>query len=222
MFCRNCGVKLPEDAKFCPACGQEVQQPQEQIRQSYPQPQSGYQQAQQLRQSYAQPPVYQPPENPYGQSFSPQQPAQGMKWHKFLVYFALWAGALGYLVYGIVCLTGAQYGSQRDLVYAYIPEMKAPDTVYGIVMLGTAVFSVITALSLLRFKAAGPKNLTMLYLIEMVGVVVYAAWSLSVLSRYGGDTSRIVASLVSSLVGGLLGILINKIYYGKRAHLFVN
>ncbi len=215
MYCRYCGSALPDGAAFCPSCGQPVQQAQAQPQQPQ-QPQQGYQQPQQ---GY-QPPVYQIP-NPYGEAYSPQ-PVLGMKWHKFLVYFALWAGAVGYLIVGIITLTGSHYGSNRDLVYTYIPEMKAPDTVYGIVLLGTAVFSVLTALSLLRFKAAGPKNLTMLYIIEMAGTAVYSIWSISVLSSYGGDTGDVVANLVGALVGGVIGIVINKVYYGKRAHLFVN
>ena len=241
MFCRHCGAQLPDGSTFCSYCGQPVGQPQQpqqqQPQQVYQQPQTRqqpyqqqypqqsyqqqpYQQQQSFQQPYQQP-VYR--QDPYAQSAGAQAvPQQGMKWHKFLVYFALWASAVIYLIYGIIALTGAQYGEYRDLVYSYIPGMKAPDMIYGFLLLCLAVLAVLTALSLLKYKAKGPKLLTFLYLWSVICSLFYLIWAVSVLSKYNADTSDVIAEAVPSLVTSVIMIIINRIYYNKRAHLFVN
>ena len=231
MFCNNCGAQIPDNASFCPACGAGMSQQPQQGYQAYQQPQQqAYQQPQQ--QAYQQPYQQQGYQQPYqqqayaqpGYQAYPQQamPKQGMKWHKFLVYFALWASALINLIMGIVTLTGAQYGSYRDLVYAMLPGMKAPDLIYGLLLIVTAVFALITVLSLLKFKANGPKLLFLLYALVAVVTVIYVVWSCIVLSKYDADLSDVITRTVASLITSVVMIIVNKIYYGKRAHLFVN
>ena len=70
-ICRNCGAQVEDGKAFCPACGQAIEQPQEQ---QYAQPQAPqYQQPQE--QQYAQPqaPQYQQPqEQQYAQPQAPQ------------------------------------------------------------------------------------------------------------------------------------------------------
>ena len=236
MFCNNCGAQIPDGSPFCPSCGaQQAQQAQQQAYQQQPQgyqqpyQQQGYQQPYQ-QQAYQQPYQQQGYQQPYGQPgyqqpYGQQIPQQGMKWHKFLVYFALWAGALLNLIMGIVCLTGAQYGEMKELVYAYIPGMKAPDLVYGILLVLLAVLGVLTAVKLLKFKVGAPKWLTILYIAALAVSIIYIAWSMIVLSDYGvglGDMGSSLSSTIGSIAGSILMIIVNKIYYGKRAHLFVN
>ena len=40
-----------------------------------------------------------------------------LKWHKFLIYFALWFSALGYLGSAISCFNGTQYGDNSEQNY---------------------------------------------------------------------------------------------------------
>lgn len=234
MYCNNCGAQIPDGSPFCPSCG--AQQTQQQAQQGYQQPQQGYQQPYQ-QQGYQQPyqqQAYQQPyqqqgyqqpyqqqgyQQPYGQ---PGMPQQGMKWHKFLVYFALWANAILNVIMGILSLTGSKYGAYKDMVYAYLPQMKAPDLVYGILLLVVAVLAVLTAVNLLKFKAKGPKLLTLLYIVSLAVAIIYIAWVMIALSGYGADMSSDIGSVAGSIAGSILMIIINKIYYGKRAHLFVN
>lgn len=227
MFCRYCGAQLPEGAAFCAYCGQPVAQPQQQQQQQQqvyqqPQTQQPYQQQYQQQPYQQQQSFQQPYQQAYRSADGQFVPQQGMKWHKFLVYFSLWANALISLIYGITALTGAQYGEYRDLVYTFIPGMKAPDMVYGLLLLCLAILAVVTALSLLKFKAKGPKLLTFLYLWGVVCSLFYLIWAISVLSRYDADTGDVIARAVPSLIVSLIMVAVNKVYYSKRAHLFVN
>ena len=136
MFCNNCGAQIPDGSPFCPSCGaQQAQQAQQQAYQQQPQGyQQPYQQQGYQQQAYQQPyqqQAYQQQgyQQPYGQQayqqpYGQQIPQQGMKWHKFLVYFALWANAILNVIMGILSLTGAKYGAYKDLVYDYLPQMK--------------------------------------------------------------------------------------------------
>ena len=224
MFCKHCGAQLPDTAAFCTNCGQPVVQQPQQTQQpqqpaynqqgAYQQPQQGgYQQPQQ---GY--------PQQGYPQQGYPQQavPQQGMKWHKFLVYFALWFAALANLGMGILSLTGGQYGQAKELVYSYFPQLKAPDIVYGILLLAAAVLSVLTALALLKYKAKGPKLLTLLYIFNAAVAVVYVLWVILSMSGSGADFSQTITQVITSLIVSVVMIFVNKAYYGKRAHLFVN
>ena len=101
MYCKNCGAFVQDGAPFCSNCGaqQNAAQPQQPTYQ-----QQTYQQPPYQQQNYQQPPYqqqayYQQP--PYQQQAYYQQPAgdprnQGMPmgWYKFLIYFALFAGAV--------------------------------------------------------------------------------------------------------------------------------
>ena len=52
----------------------------------------------------------------FGQYNSPQNPPSPdsfkLKWHKFLIYFALWAGALVNAGSAVQCISGTVYGSE--------------------------------------------------------------------------------------------------------------
>ena len=199
MFCQYCGAQIPDGSAFCNACGrrqqivQQPQQPQRQEAPSYQQAQPNYQQAQPAYQQ----PVYQQP--------AYQQPMPGMKWHKFICYFALWLSAVSNLFVGINYLSS----------YNGIPK------IYGGFAIVIAVLCVLTALKLIKFKADAPKTLHNLLLLSTVGSFAFTLWSAGVFSGYGIDFgNRDTAAALASFVISLVIIMINKSYYNKRAYLF--
>lgn len=220
MFCSNCGAQISDQSKFCPSCGQPIQQQSQQpqpAQASYgqqPYQQQAYQQP--YQQSYAQP-SYSPASHAPGAPVAPLP----MNWHKFLVYFGLWAGAVYNLISGILALTGKHYGSDSKLVYFVIPSLKTPDVIFGIAVLAMAVMGVITAINLLSYKALGPKLVCILYLVGGCITLIYVIWVAIILSDYDASLGNMIATTIVSLVVDVLMFIANKVYYGKRASMFV-
>ena len=242
MFCTNCGAQIQDGSSFCPNCGARQpsrqnsaapQQPAYQQNQGYQQPpyqqNQGYQQptyqqpTYQQNQGYQQP-VYRQDQGYQQQAYQYYQPAQqlGMKWHKFLVYFSLWASALFNVVNGFQYLNGDQYGTYKNQVYRLIPELKTPDTIFAILCFVTGILSAVTAYNLLKFKKNGPKLLLATYGIGMAASLLYVISASVLLSNYSADLSTVYSSAALSLVVSIVMIIANSVYYKKRAHLFVN
>ena len=226
MFCPNCGTNLPDGTKFCPNCGANLAQPEQpQVEPEQPTPVAQPVQPMQGA-GYQQP--YQQPYPQYPNQYQPNDKFGGMpmKWHKFLVYFALWANAVLYVVTGFSSLTGSQYGSKADaqMVYSVFRDMKSVDTIYGILLIIAAVIAVLTAINLLKMKAKGPALLTVLYVFAAAAAVLYVILVIASINKVTSsvDTSDLTRSAVSSAVGAVVAVLINKVYYGKRKHLFTN
>ena len=202
--------------------------PQQGYRQPYPQQGYGQPNPQQYQQPYSQQ-GYRQPYAPQGYPQPYPQNAQygglPMKWHKFLVCFALWASAALFIISGVMTLTGTQYEGYAELIYAFIPGLQVTDLAYGIVQLGIAVFGFSAAYKLLKLKRGAPKLLTTLFIVETVASVLYLAAFLLILSNYGADLSDLIVYLIStvtSIAVSVVMIIANHVYYKKRAHLFVN
>ena len=235
MFCPNCGTSLPDGTRFCPNCGTSLEQPQGQAAQPV-EPVQTVDPVQPVQPVPVQPVqgAYQQPyqQQPYQQQY--QQPVQSgdkfggypMKWHKFLVYFALWASAIGYVVIGFQVLTGSQYGSngEADLVYSVFRDMKGVDTLYGILLLISGILAVLAAYSLLKLKANGPKLLTILYVFSGIAAVLYIILTVAAVKKVSSsvDTAELTRSGISSAIGAFVGVIIAKVYYGKRMQFFKN
>ncbi len=148
----------------------------------------------------------------------------GMKWYKFLIYFSLFAGAVINVISGIPFLTGSIYDTSSgyegtsDLVYAFYPGLKTIDVMYGIVALATAVLCIVARFALAKYKKSGPALLLSVYAVGIVISIIYFIAFKAIVTDVDLDTSSIVSSMVSSVVM----IIINKIYFDKRKHLFVN
>ena len=216
MYCLKCGAQLPDGSAFCNVCGQpqiNSQQPNNRPQQNY---QQGYQQQnyqqnypqQNYQQGYRQP-VYQ--QQAYQQPIYQQAQPLGMKWYKFLAYFALWLAAVGNIVNGISILNNDTYGALED-----------PNGVYGIFCILIGVFCAITAFCLLKFKKNGPKLLNFTLLNSAVGTLVYVIWVAAIASDYGADVTQYLIMYGASFLLSLVILWLNKIYYRKRAYLFVN
>lgn len=143
-----------------------------------------------------------------------------MKWHKFLIYFSLWAGAVLNLLNAVQYLTGSIYGSgsEANLVYAYYDGLKAVDMLMAMLLIVISVFSIVTRFALAGYKARGPQMLMGLYLINMIAAVFYLVIASVVTGISLGDL--VDSSTISSLISSIAMVFINKSYYGKRAHLF--
>ena len=201
MYCSKCGAQAADGASFCANCGAPLNA-------------QGTQPAQAPQRKDWQQSAY--------ESYSQPVPQQGMKWHKFLVYFSLWFSAIANFWNGIQAITGLQYKGNAETVYRELPGMKLPDMVFGIMCIVIAVMLVITAVSLLKFKANGPKLLTLTYAVSVIACLIYVIWAAVILSRYGADVSSALSSTFMSLAISVVMIFVNRNYYQKRAHLFVN
>ena len=168
---------------------------------------------------------------PDGQSFCPNcgaqnggsgiQPDMPMAWYKFLIYFALFAGAVINAISGIMYLTGSIYestaGVPASLVYVFYGSLKIVDVIYGIAAIGLAVIAVLTRMKLAAYSADGPKLVLALYALGVIVSVVYALL-VSMITKQNGFTGSVLISIVVSVIM----IFANKAYFDKRAHLFVN
>ena len=128
MFCPNCGNQCPDGTEFFHSCCTPLTNNQQQYTQpNFNNQQANYQQPnyQQPNQQYQQPnynqyqqpnqyrqPMYNQPYQQY-----PQYPdkfnGHQMGWYKFLIYFALFAGAFFNVCYAILYMTGSIYENEQ-------------------------------------------------------------------------------------------------------------
>ena len=187
MFCPNCGTEIKNETMFCPSCGQL------------------------LKNSAGQPAVPDAPE-----VLCEEKPsAHSMWWHKFLIYVALFAGALYNLYAAIQYLTGSVYGFE---LYLENPVLKLLDFAYGAVLTGMAFWGLYTRSRLARYKRNGPACLTALYVLSIVLPVFYQiVFSMNAPNLEGHfyiDRAFLIVTVAF--------IIFNFFYYKKRKELFVN
>ncbi len=145
-----------------------------------------------------------------------------MKWHKFLIYFSLWASAVLNVLNSFMYFTGAMYGSdwQIESVYSYFSGLKTIDMLFGVVMIAVAAFTIVTRFALAGYKASGPRLLSGLYLVNAIAGIVYLIVASVVTGISLGEL--VDSSTITSLITSIAMVFINKSYYDKRAKLFIN
>ena len=194
MLCPYCGKDVQENTAFCIYCGNPLN---------------------------AAPPYPQQPTPPY-QPNAPMYPQPDyylpMKWYKFLIYFALWLGALLNLINGFQMVTGGQYGYEKELVYHYFGGLQALDVIVGLCTLAMAGLGVYTALRLIGYYKNGPKLLTYLYAgVIIVNVVYFAGLNIVVPEVVEMlDMSTLIIQIAVSAVM----VFVNKAYFAKRTKFF--
>ncbi len=142
-----------------------------------------------------------------------------LKWHKFLIYFALWAGAVLNLSNAVACLNGTQYGNQAAQVYTVYSGMKTVDVIYGIALLALTAYMIYVRFELARFKIGAPSKLYVLYIINVVLGVLYTIVVSSVTRL---PFSSLLSDSVGPIIGAVIMLFINQNYYNKRLELFIN
>ena len=142
-----------------------------------------------------------------------------MKWHKFLIYFALWAGAILNGLSGLQTLFGC-FGGELAPIYDAYPVLLALDLFSGLCLVGIAVFQSITRNALARLSRKAPQMVVWLYASTVILSVlqVVAVWLVS-----GVGLSYVMTpEMWLILIEGALMTWANQVYYRKRAAMFVN
>lgn len=238
MFCGNCGFQLENTAAFCPNCGTPTGVTQN--ANTYQQNAASYQPGAEACQHNVNPyqnsaDSYQQNANPYQQNTDAYQqntatyqqyaqdlraPELSMGWFKFLIYFALFAGAVLNLIQGVNQVTGSVYGAESALVYATFGDLRAVDIIVGVLCISLAVFGIITRFSLAGYKKSAPTMIVILYAGVAAVNIIYMIGVYAVLPSYVMSNLDLSSSISSTGVAVAMTI-VNGIYFNKRKHLFV-
>ena len=158
--------------------------------------------------------------SPSGAQGQPAGQNHTMKWFKFIIYFQLFLSAILGVVNGIGLLTGSTYSSQGldpELAYTIFPGLRAVDLIVGVGMLALAVLAIVVRQKLAHYCQRAPKQYLILLGANMALSILYMIAASAVLGEPVLD-----ASTVSQLVVRAVMIGVNKVYFDKRAELFVN
>lgn len=157
----------------------------------------------------------------YGQYGAPQYTSAApgadpnnykLGWHKFLIYFALWASGLMSIVNGAVIVkTGAEF-----MGYDQLKSFGPAYLFIGAAALAVGVFMIYVRFQLAKFKRGAPKKLLIAY------AVTLAVNLLSMVVVASMDIGADISSSAGSIGGSIVFLIICWKYYGNRAALFVN
>ena len=204
MFCSYCGNQLPEDAVFCTQCGAKVSTSHTDVP-----PATAHQQA---------------------VSIAPEMVKYiNMKWHNFMIYFGLWAGAAYNLILAIKMLLGLSYTSENmqgetenisDLVYAMFDGLQVVDILFGALLVIIAALAIYTRFQLSAFRERGPKLLLTVYIVSAVWSLTYTVCVVALVGYDVLDGTEVVSNTIGELIVSVVAIVINYIYYNKRFNIF--
>ncbi len=217
MICNNCGNMVPDGQYTCNVCGAFVgTQPAQPAQPTYQQQQQG--------QYYGNTNTYQNLMNqPNSYDMKQYGPALGMKWYNFVIYFLLFFSAVLNLYNGFQVFTGAHYDKAAgydgasDLIYRLYDGLKGADVMMGIACIALAVYAIIVRFALAGYKKNGPKMFIAMYVASIAINTIYAL-----------ITSNITAigffEIYSpfSIIGSLIMIYANIVYFRNRESMFVN
>lgn len=204
MQCPKCRAAMPNGAKYCTECGAKLPVQPDSVP-NVPQPSI------QEAPAYEAQPVM--TEAPPAQELQPCE----MKWYKFLIYFALWAGAIVNLIDSLQFFTGSILGDDVEILYAYYPLLKVLNLAFALILVTYAVFAIYTRYRLAQFRQNGPVCLHALYLVQLAMVLIYWLAGSLILGEWLD-----LASGFSDLISSIVILCINIVYFRKRKHLFVN
>ena len=144
-----------------------------------------------------------------------------MKWHKFLIYFALWAGAIVNGISGIQMLSNAL--NPNSLMWGLrglSTGLRAFYIVSGVFSFGLGVFQICTRMSLARLSRRGPRMAVWNYALSFILNALLILFA-SVL--FGMPINALMDwSVWLILIEGALMTWANQVYYRRRAKLFVH
>ena len=150
--------------------------------------------------------------------YAPHVIDKPMKWYKFLVYFALWAGAIVNFSNAVYGLLGIPNGTDEQMFYFYVDGYEDFERAAAIFLLGLVVFQIYTCIQLLGYRKKAP------ILINAVYFTIFAYELICTIA-----IGIMVNTSAVKLVGTLIGLLIvygpfcalNAVYFNKRKHLFI-
>lgn len=210
MFCSKCGANTTDNDMFCRNCGSQIAASQQQATNSN---------------------QYGAAPNP-NTTYAPQTPLKAaemqypMGWYKFLVYFALFFGAVVNLVNGIQIMTGGHYGSDYDkeIVYRVFDGLQGLDIFVGIAIIAVAAIQVYTRFRLSGFKKNAPNMLTVVYGLASAINLIYSIGVYMILedAGAGSEAGEIVGVAITSIIVNAVILSCNLVYFKKRKSLFVN
>ena len=120
---------------------------------------------------------------------------------------------------GIASLTGATYGDDAALVYAFYQGLKPVDVIYGVVLVLLAVATIAVRQELAHFKKDGPLHYLVLIGANIVIALVHLIALAAVTGLGIGDLAD--SSTWGSMFASAVLIVVNYLYFGKRKHLFL-
>ena len=142
----------------------------------------------------------------------------GMKWYKFLIYFALWAGAILNFITAITYLTGSVYeaaGGSAELVYSAFPKLKGVDVFYGLILIVFSVFQIVVRYFLAGYKQKAPYMLLIMYVAVIVLELFYAIVGSIIIGE-----SLFGEVIITIIAYGIL-TYVNYKYFENRIDLFI-
>ena len=208
-YCTSCGQPIGE-GRFCPHCGakQQLEYSPNAAGPAKTHP-NQYNPNAYNPNRYNPAPVQKSPENPsrspswgeqvvgsQGSSPAPAAPVFPMKWHMFLIYFALWASGILNMLGGLALLSLI---SENGL-YGVI----------GAVMLALGAYTIYVRFQLAGLRSGAPKKLL---------ILLGCTFAINLLNVLG---SGLQENNVPALVSSLAMIVYSWRYYTSRAELFVN
>ncbi len=174
------------------------------------------------------------PEHPVIEETEQEKPL-GMKWHKFLVNFALFAAAVWNVFMGVLHLTGLKYllnsymmGNTimlTDFMYLHYPILKVADMMFYITMFLMAAYQTVIRQMLKKGKKHAPLHLNI-----MIGIMCAVSALYDFLFEAGVRNESFVRASInyssSSITVGsaiIIGVglcIVNWYYYKKRRNIF--
>lgn len=147
----------------------------------------------------------------------------GMAWYKFLIYFALIAGAIINLIYSLNYISGGIYFVETngevsaEQVYAYYGTgLQVVDVFYGLFLIAFAILAFVVRHKLANYEPDSLKFVKIFYSLSAGAPFLYAI----LVAAITGQSLAVQA--VTSAIVGLIFLLLNIKYFNKRAHLFVD
>lgn len=139
-----------------------------------------------------------------------------MRWHKFLIYFALWLGAFRNL--STIAVTVYSMLKADPAYWSTVPAAYLVVCALEMVFIAVLIcVQICVRFKLARFRKNAPRLLLISYGMLLFGHIVFAlAGSLSL------GLAPLTGFKTAYVVGAMFMILANNKYYYRRRHLFVN
>lgn len=149
---------------------------------------------------------------------APVKPDRPMRWYWFLVHIALVFSSFMNIWSGYQLFMGVSYGGREAAakIYEMYDGMQVVDMTYAALLIMLGFLALYVRSQLYHYKRSAPRKLLLLYAMNGLVALYYSVGVSQVTGISLMDTD-----ILYVIPGMVIMIIINKIYFGHRKHLFV-